>query len=637
MSSVETAGEDPHQSFAQLGLNSQLLDAIEKTGYTAPSAIQAATIPHLLAGRDVLGQAQTGTGKTAAFALPLLQKLDTSQAAVKILVLTPTRELAIQVCDAFEKYGRFVKQLKLMPIYGGQDYEIQFRKLNRGVQVVVGTPGRVMDHMRRGTLDLSSLDCLVLDEADEMLKMGFVDDVEWVLSELPGKPQLALFSATMPPPIRKLTSKYLDDPAHVTIQAETATVKNTRQRSLVLPGRKKMEALLRILASQETDGVIVFAKTRNNTEQIGQRLREKGYAAASLNGDMSQRQREQAVERLRAGRLDILVATDVAARGLDVERVSLVVNFDMPHDSEAYIHRIGRTGRAGRSGDAILFVKPDERRSLRYIEQATGQPLEAMELPSRKAIHNKRIADFKQRVSEALVGDDLEQYQALVDDCLGEIQVPPERLLVAFAKMLQQEMFKSVRETSGNTEGEHRRSDREGFRQRSDRGRSDRGRSDHDGGRQRQHGTRPQGKDRERSRRPVTAPEEGMQRYRVQVGREHGVRPGNLVGAIANEAGLDSQYIGRINIFDQYSTVDLPAGMPSETFQALQDVWVSGQQLKISRERSSGKPSEESTSFVRGGGRSQGPRGARDKKQLAAEKRAKKRAKMKGRKPSFRR
>ncbi len=389
-------------SFAELELPASLQRALDDVGYETPSAIQAATIPALLAGRDVLGQAQTGTGKTAAFALPVLARLQAGVSLPQVLVLTPTRELAIQVAEAFQKYARYLDDFHVLPIYGGTDYRGQLRQLKRGVQVVVGTPGRVMDHMRRGSLDLSGLSTLVLDEADEMLRMGFIEDVEWILEQTPAQRQVALFSATMPEAIHRIARTHLRDPEEVAIEVQTVTNQAIRQRVWMMAGVHKLDALTRILEVESFDAMLLFLRTKTATTELAERLEARGYAAAALNGDMAQKHREQMVEHLKQGSLDILVATDVAARGLDVERVSHMVNYTSPYDTEAYTHRIGRTGRAGRQGDAILVVAPRERRMLHAIEKATRQKIEPLELPSAEPVKNRRIADFKQSISDTL-------------------------------------------------------------------------------------------------------------------------------------------------------------------------------------------------------------------------------------------
>jgi ATP-dependent RNA helicase DeaD len=427
---------EPEPSFRDLGLSPPLLAALDRVGYETPSPIQAQTIPHLLAGRDLLGRAPTGTGKTAAFALPLLARLDVDRREPQALVLTPTRELAIQVAEACRRYAAEYRDFHVLPIYGGQDYRVQLRQLERGVHVVVGTPGRIMDHMRRGTLDLEALKVLVLDEADEMLRMGFIDDVEWILEQTPAERQTALFSATLPRAIQHIAQNYLDDPVEVSIAARTATAETIRQRWWLVSGLHKLDALTRILEVEPFDALLIFVRTKTATAELAERLEARGYAAAALNGDLPQKLREQIIERLKQGQLDIIVATDVAARGLDVERISHVVNYDIPYDTEAYIHRIGRTGRAGRAGEAILFVAPRERRMLRAIEQATRQPIEPLKLPSTETVNDKRIADFKQRITDALAAGELDFLQGLVEQYQQEHDVPAVEIAAALARLV---------------------------------------------------------------------------------------------------------------------------------------------------------------------------------------------------------
>ena len=561
-------------AFDQLALNKPLLTVLDEVGYETPSPIQAQTIPLLLQGKDVLGQAQTGTGKTAAFALPLLSGLDLKQKDPQILVLAPTRELAIQVAEAFQKYASHMKGFHVLPVYGGQDYRGQIRALQRGVHVVVGTPGRVMDHMRRGTLKLENLTALVLDEADEMLRMGFIDDVEWILEQTPPDRQTALFSATMPQQIRRIAGKYLNQPAQVTIKVKTTTADTIRQRYWPVSGMHKLDALTRILEAEVFDGMLVFVRTRTATVELSEKLEARGYASAPLNGDIPQNQRERTVTNLKNGKLDIIVATDVAARGLDVDRISHVVNYDIPYDTEAYVHRIGRTGRAGRQGDAILFVAPREKRLLSAIEKATRQKIDLMELPSTELINDKRIARFKQRITDTLANEELGFFSQLIEQYEQEHNVPAEEIAAALAQLLQGDTPFLLQKKPQHKEPRTRADTSRGMDQ------------------------RPPRKERpakEHERRPgrESTPEDGMERFRIEVGHKHKVMPGNIVGAIANEAGIESQYIGRINIHDDYSLVDLPEGMPREIFNELKYVWVAGQQLNISRlarEHKRGKP-----------------------------------------------
>ncbi|MGB5179349.1 MAG: DEAD/DEAH box helicase [Gammaproteobacteria bacterium] len=555
---------DTVTAFTQLALIDPILKALDEVGYETPSPIQAETIPLLLQGRDVLGQAQTGTGKTAAFALPILSRLDLNQKDPQVLVLAPTRELAIQVAEAFQKYARHLQGFHVLPVYGGQDYRGQIHALKRGVHVVVGTPGRVMDHMRRGTLKLDRLSTLVLDEADEMLRMGFIDDVEWVLEQSPADRQIALFSATMPQQIRRIAAKYLNKPEQITIKTRTTTVETIRQRFWPVSGVHKLDALTRILEAEHFDAMLVFVRTKTATLELAEKLEARGYDTAALNGDIPQNQRERTVQQLKNGKLDILVATDVAARGLDVERISHVVNYDIPYDTEAYVHRIGRTGRAGRKGDAILFVAPRERRMLSAIEKATRQKIDIMELPSTELINDKRIASFKQRITDTLANEELELFTRLIEQYEQEHNVPAQEVAAALARLLQGDT-PLLLQHKPQRKADTRRDQGEGRPVR---------KQAHKPG--------------ERSPRKESQPEEGMLRFRLEVGHKHKVKPGNIVGAIANEAGLDSEHIGRISIYDDYSLVDLPEGMPKGAFNNLKKAWVSGQRLNISRVSSEG-------------------------------------------------
>lgn len=571
---------DTVTAFSQLALNKSIFNALNDVGYETPSPIQAQTIPLLLEGKDVLGQAQTGTGKTAAFALPLLSNLDLNQMEPQVLVLAPTRELAIQVAEAFQKYAKYLNGFHVLPIYGGQDYGAQIRGLKRGVHVVVGTPGRVMDHMRRGTLKLDSLATLVLDEADEMLRMGFIDDVEWILEQTPSERQIALFSATMPPQIRRIAAKYLNEPVEVTIKVKTTTAETIRQRYWPVSGVHKLDALTRILEAEAFDAMIVFVRTKTATVELAEKLEARGYASAALNGDIPQNQRERTIEQLKKRKLDILVATDVAARGLDVERISHVVNYDIPYDTEAYVHRIGRTGRAGREGDAILFVAPREKHLLHAIERATRKKIDIMELPSTEVINDKRIARFKQRITDALSTEELGQFYQLIEQYQREHNVPALEIAAALAHLLQGDnplLLQNKPKTSSKDEAMRERDDRETRQKPSRKEFSSKERPHKE-----QTGKESRRKERERAPQKHSTVEEGMVRYRIEVGHEHNVKPGNIVGAIANEAGIDSQYIGRIDIHDTYSTVDLPEGMPKTIFKALKKAWVAGQQMQIS-------------------------------------------------------
>jgi len=611
-------------TFADLALNKSLLKILDEVGYESPSPIQAQAIPLLLEGRDIIGQAQTGTGKTAAFALPLVSKMDLKQKDPQLLVLAPTRELAIQVAEAFQKYATYMKNFHVLPVYGGSDYSGQIRSLKRGVHVVVGTPGRVMDHIRKGTLKLGNLSALVLDEADEMLRMGFIDDVEWILEQTPDDRQIALFSATMPTQIRRIATKYLTDPEHVTIKAKTSTVEAIRQRFWPVSGVHKLDALTRILEAEEFGAMIIFVRTKNSTVELSDKLSARGYASAALNGDIAQNQRERTIKNLKGGKLDIVVATDVAARGLDVERISHVVNYDVPHDTESYVHRIGRTGRAGRTGDAILFVAPREKRMLNAIERATKQKIEMMELPSTEIINDKRINKFKQNITDTLANEDLSLFSQLIEQYQQEHNVPALEIAAALARQVQGDAdFLLTNKPQRNKQS------REDWDS-NDRGRDDRSRRD----RPRRERSEKSERSPRRERQPRdTALDEGMERYRIEVGHDHQVKPGNIVGAIANEADIESKYIGRICIYDSHSTVDLPDGMPKELLYTLKKVWVSGQQLKISLDgekkgggksadrKPDGKPSgDRSKDKKKGKGHGEGG----DKRTLSLKKRARK-------------
>ena len=549
----------PVTSFRDLKLPALLLSALDEVGYETPSPIQAQAIPHLLKGLDLLGHAPTGTGKTAAFALPLLSRIVIERQEIQLMVLTPTRELAIQVAEALQRYASHMVDFHVLPVYGGQDYARQIRQLKRGVHAVVGTPGRVMDHMRKGTLRLDTLQTLVLDEADEMLRMGFIDDVEWILEKTPKQRQTALFSATMPKEIQRIARRYLRDPQEIAIKTRTATAETIRQRYWLVSGLHKLDALTRILEVEPFDALLLFVRTRTTTTELAERLEARGYAAAALNGDMAQKSREQIVERLKQGSLDILVATDVAARGLDVERISHVVNYDIPYDTEAYIHRIGRTGRAGRQGDAILFVAPRERRMLHTIERATRQKIEPLELPSTEMVNNKRIADFKQGISDTLAAGELDFMQGLLEQYQQEHDVPALEIAAALAKISigdRQLLLKPEKRKPARSKTDPKK-------------RKERGKS--------------------RQAKPQASPARGMERFRIEVGYQHDVKPGNIVGAIANEAGLDARHIGHIDIHTEFSLVDLPTGMPKEVFQGLRKAWVCGQRLNISRLEKTGK------------------------------------------------
>ena len=559
-------------TFADLGLSEPVLRALSDVGYESPSAIQAATIPTLLSGRDVVGLAQTGTGKTAAFALPILSNLDVSQKAPQALVLAPTRELALQVCEAFERYAAHLKGVHVLPVYGGQGYGVQLSALRRGVHVVVGTPGRIMDHLEKGTLDLSELRFMVLDEADEMLNMGFAEDVETILADTPETKQVALFSATMPPQIRRLSKSYLSDPAEITVKNKTATASNITQRYLLVSYPQKVDALTRILEVENFEGMIVFVRTKSETELLAEKLRARGFAAAAINGDVPQNVRERTVQQLKDAKLDILVATDVAARGLDVERISHVVNYDIPTDTESYVHRIGRTGRAGRSGDAISFVTPRERYLLRHIEKATKQPLTEMSLPSVEDVNSTRLTRFDDQITEALQQTDrIEGFRDIIAHYVRNHDVPETDVAAALAVVAQGETPLLL---DPNADQVRMPKSRPGDRD-----------------------------DRDRPARPARERhgDTAMAMYRISVGKRHKVEPRQIVGALANEGGLNRKDFGKILIKPDFSLVELPAELPAGTFAALEQTRISGKLIELAPD--SGPPG-------RGGPRgSGGPRG----------------------------
>lgn len=531
-------------SFSELGLAPSLLKVIDEVGYESPTPIQAQSIPPLLAGRDLLGQAQTGTGKTAAFSLPLLSRLKPALKYPQLLVLTPTRELALQVAEAVQTYARYLPGFQVLPVYGGQNMVQQLRQLQRGVQVVVGTPGRIKDHLNRGTLKLDKLSAVVIDEADEMLKMGFIEEVEEILSHAPPERQTALFSATMPQEVLKIARRHLNDPVEIRIKSKTSTVEQVSQRYWQVKGLHKLDALTRILEAEEIDGMIIFVRTKISTVELAEKLEARGFSSAPLNGDMTQVMREKTVERLKEGSLDIVVATDVAARGLDVKRISHVVNYDIPHDTEAYVHRIGRTGRAGREGKAILFVAPREKRMLASIERATRQPIKAMALPSRKEITNRRVGLFKEQVNATLESQDLEFFESLIDDIQSDYDIGHRRIAAAMAFLLQKERPLQMEEDTFVQEdlSEHR----------------------------------PSGRRTERSTSEQTTC------YRLEVGRSHGVEPGNIVGALSNEGRVDSRAIGRINIFEHFSLVDLLIPLDPAQLKRIKDISINQRPLQIS-------------------------------------------------------
>jgi ATP-dependent RNA helicase DeaD len=583
----------PIALFSDLDLGPALTQALNDVGYESPSPIQAATIPLLMQNLDVLGQAQTGTGKTAAFALPILARIDIKQTTPQALVLAPTRELAIQVAEAFQTYASHIPGFHVLPIYGGQSYGPQLSALRRGVHVVVGTPGRVIDHLDKGSLDLSKLKTLVLDEADEMLRMGFIDDVERILQETPESRQTALFSATMPSAIRRIANTYLRNPKEVTVAAKTGTNENIRQRYWLVSGMHKLDALTRILEAENFDGMIIFSRTKLGTEELAQKLQARGFSAAAINGDIQQAQRERTIQQLKEGKIDILVATDVAARGLDVERISHVINYDVPHDPESYTHRIGRTGRAGRSGEAILFITPREKGLLKMIERSTRQPIGMLELPTIQAVNDVRIAKFKQQITDTLAEGGLEQFQSLIEDFEREQNVPAIEIAAALAKMARGDVpllldkkqvtqweERPARATSSFDRPE--RNDR--FGDRAERG---------------DRGERAERSDRfPKKERIVRESEPGMRTYRIEVGYQHGVKPGNIVGAIANEGGIDSKNIGRIEIYDDYAVLDMPDTLSREALDMMAGIRVAGQALRISVD-GEGAPAASSAKPVR--------------------------------------
>jgi ATP-dependent RNA helicase DeaD len=548
----------------ELNLGGPLLEALQNAGYSSATPIQVRAMPLLLEGRDVLGQAQTGTGKTAAFAIPMLQRIDLERNVPQVLVLTPTRELTIQVARSFKRYAGGLKGLRVAAIYGGQDYQVQFRQLDRGVHVVVGTPGRVMDHLRRGSLTLDGLRMLVLDEADEMLRMGFAEDVEWVLTQAPAQRQIALFSATIPESIRRIAQRHLRNPAVITIKQRTTTADTVRQRFVVVDPRQKQNVLARILEAEPIDGVLVFVNTKSSTEPLAEYLSSQGHRTAALSSDVSQNQRERIIDNLRSGKLDVIVATDVAARGLDVPRISHVINYDFPSDSHNYVHRIGRTGRAGRSGQAILFVHPRGRHLPKRMEQATRQTIEPMEIPTAQVINLRRVARFHERITAGMAHPDLATFSGLVEQYRRENDVPLEQIAAGLAALaagdtpllLTDDLPDIHSAESRDLRGESRSHSRQ--RSFDDDRRGERGIAD--------------GRSAAR-----------METYRIEVGRAHQVKPTNIVGAIANESGMDSSVIGKIVIFDAYSTVDLLAGMPPGLLHTLKQVRISGRRLNLSR------------------------------------------------------
>jgi ATP-dependent RNA helicase DeaD len=557
--------EQPLPGFRELGLSTAILEALTAVGYETPSPIQAQTIPLLLSGSDVLGQAQTGTGKTAAFALPVLTRIDLPRAVPQALVLVPTRELAIQVAEAFQRYAAHLKGFHVLPIYGGQSYVPQLKGLKRGAHVVVGTPGRIMDHMKRGMLTLDTIRFVILDEGDEMLQMGFVDAIEWILEQAPPQRQIALFSATLPPAIRRIAHQHMREPAQITIQNRAGTTPKIRQRYWLVSGLHKLDALTRVLEAERFEAMLIFVRTKLETTELAERLEARGFNVAALHGDIPQQQRERTIAQLKAGKVDIVVATDVAARGLDVERISHVVNYDIPYDSQTYVHRIGRTGRAGRNGEAILFVAPREQNMLRIIERATRQPIERMQLPTVEDVNEQRILKFKETVANAVRSAGGRMFQPLIEEIEREQNLPAVEIAAALAGLLQGPA-PFLLTAKSNAAREDSPPDRpldeaaaEGTPAASDAGPA------------------------LESRRRGASRGLRLETYRIEVGHQHGVQPGNIVGAIANEAALDGRNIGHIDIRDDHSFVDLPADMPQEIFENLQTVRVRGVELRISR------------------------------------------------------
>jgi len=583
-------------TFSELELAQPLHKALADLGYERPTPVQEAAIPHLLEGKDVMALAQTGTGKTAAFALPLLSIIDPELCEPQILVMAPTRELAIQVAEAFQAYSRYIKGFHVLPIYGGQAYPQQIKALKRGPQVIVGTPGRLLDHLDRGTLKLSSIRALVLDEADEMLRMGFIDDVEKMMKNTPKDKQTALFSATMPDSIKRIGNSYMNNPEFVKIESKTATVENIGQRYWFVRGNTKMEALTRILETETYDGVIIFSRTKTMTVEIAEKLEARGYSAAAINGDMTQQLRERTINRLKSGGLDILVATDVAARGLDVPRLDLVINYDIPYDAESYVHRIGRTGRAGRKGSAIMFVAPREKRMLFTIEKLTRQKIAEMALPSRDDISAKRIVTFRETLDKVILSEDLTFYRELSQSITTDSETSAEDLAAALLFMAQKDKplqleAEPARPPRREREERERDSGERGNRNdRGDRAPRERGNRDRD--------------NRDSRERAPRAPRTNvnMDTYRMEVGRTDGIQVKNVVGAIANEANLDSQYIGGIRLHDNYTTVELPSDIPKETLDHLYKSFVCSKAMKLTKLQSGTLPDDRPRRDSRDGG-----------------------------------
>ena len=564
-------------TFQSLELLPEIQKSLNEVGYEQPTPIQAQCIPHLLEGKDIIGMAQTGTGKTAAFALPLLSRIDISNASPQLLVLAPTRELAIQVSEAMQKYAKHIKGFHVLPIYGGQSYDIQLKKLKRGVHVVVGTPGRVMDHIKRKTLKLDGITQLVLDEADEMLRMGFIEDIEWIMSHVPKSRQIALFSATMPKEIRKIAKSYMNSPEEINIASKTATADTINQRYWLTNQTNKLEVLTRLLEFEETDGVIIFVRTKTATVELAEKLEARGYSSEALNGDIPQKLRERVIEKLKKGMLDIVIATDVAARGLDVERISHVINYDIPYDTESYIHRIGRTGRAGKSGEAILFVTPREQRILRQIERVTKKPIKELEMPSIEDINLQRVAKFKDAMASQVRLDTEDPYKKVISDFVEETGLDVYDVAAALARLVHKtdDLFladtpiKSAKQKKEKLERDSKKAKKRNEKEPKGKKRSAKSYMDE--------------ADPGQAIALKDFPEVEMERFVLEVGYSDKVKPGNIVGAIANEAEIESCYIGHIEIYEDFTTVDLPAGMPKETFHILKKARVCGKKLGIKK------------------------------------------------------
>ena len=599
ISNEEDVADESLVTFDDLGLSPEILEAVKLAGYETPSPIQAKAIPALLQGANLLGTAQTGTGKTAAFTLPLLSRINFNTRETSMLVLTPTRELAIQVSDAIQQYAVKMPSVNVVPVYGGQDISIQLRALKRKANIVVATPGRLIDHIKRGSISLSAVKAIVLDEADEMLDMGFMEDVETILKEIPADAQRALFSATMPDSVRKIINQHLGNYEEACIEGKTTTVENIRQRFLAVKNEHKIEALARVLEGEEFDGVLIFVRTKQNTTEVAEKLESRGFNVAPLNGDLAQSMRERTINRLKMGKLDIVVATDVAARGIDVDRISLVVNYDIPYDTESYVHRIGRTGRAGRSGNAILFVTPRERRMLKIIEKATRQPIEVMEMPTSEQISKKRVDAFKAKVKSVISYGELEQFKELVRSLVADgstlrqaqrpnptinetesaklaeateenaaIPLTAEDIAAAVIKMYQkkQPLFPNLPPLEAPKER----------REKARSGRDFLGNSDDFG-----LNSEEQKRMRKERKEGLNGVEEGFLRYYLGVGRIDHVTPRDIVGAIAGEANINSSNIGRIKLFDKFSTVELPNTLPQDVLDILSEMTIRGNDARF--------------------------------------------------------